>query len=485
MGVIKNFGNLISHGNIEGRKVVLDVLEAGLEASDPYDNVRKLIKLDGKILKVDCRQIPGFTSDGNMVTEPLIFDLNEVGNIYVVGGGKAAQRMAKAIEDVLGDLITEGHVNAKKGEKVELKKIEVTLAGHPLPDEDSVEGSKRILEILKKARKGDIVFFAESGGASALMALPGPGISLEDIRETTRMLYFDKGATMWDTNVVRWNLMILRGKERRYVNDVTLIAVHTDERPPGVKVSIKPMIRGYDEAIKVLKKYGIWDTVPKSVRAYLEKADPQYGPLRPEELVNKPHYHFRVMGPEYMLEAAKNKAEEMGVNVTILASSLSDIEAKSVGETFAYIANEIEVYGRPLQPPAMFICGGEVIVSVGGKKGVGGRNQELVLSAAIRISGSKNIVIASADSDGTDGPTDAAGGIVDGYTIERANEKGVNVLEELEEHNSYNVLSKLDDLIFTGARGTNVQDLRIVYVGGRTKISHIGLPDYLRTLIQK
>jgi len=485
MSIIKNLGDLTSHGNIEGRKVVLDVLEAGLEASDPYDNVKKLIKLKGKILEIDCRQIPGFTSDGNIITEPLIFDLDKVGNIYVVGGGKAAQRMAKAIEDVLGDLITDGHVNAKKGEKVELKKIEVTLAGHPLPDEDSVEGSKRILEILKKARKGDIVFFAESGGASALMALPGPGISLEDIRETTRMLYFDKGATMWDTNVVRWNLMILRGKERRYVNDATLIAVHTDERPPGVKVSIKPMIRGYNEAIKVLKKYGIWNTVPKSVRTYLEKADPQYGPLRPEELANKPHYHFRVMGPEYMLEAAKKKAEDMGINVTILASSLSDIEARSVGETFAYIANEIEVYGRPLQPPAMFICGGEVIVSVGGKKGVGGRNQELVLSSAIRIAGSKNIVIASADSDGTDGPTDAAGGIVDGYTIERANEKNVNVLEELEEHNSYNVLSKLDDLIFTGARGTNVQDLRIVYVGGRTKISHIGLPDYLRTLIQK
>jgi glycerate-2-kinase len=115
VSIIKNFGSLTSHGNIEGRKVVLDVLEAGLEASDPYDNVKKLIKLKGKILEIDCRQIPGFTSEGNMVTEPLIFDLDRVGNIYVVGGGKAAQRMAKAIEDVLGDLITEGHVNAKKG----------------------------------------------------------------------------------------------------------------------------------------------------------------------------------------------------------------------------------------------------------------------------------------------------------------------------------------------------------------------------------
>ncbi|MCX8188327.1 MAG: DUF4147 domain-containing protein [Nitrososphaeria archaeon] len=485
MKIIKNFDNLISQGNVEGRKIVLDILEEGLKASDPYDNVRKLIKLEGSILKIDCRQIPGFTAEGNRITEPLIFDLNKVRNIYVVGGGKAAQRMAKAIEDILGEHITEGHVNAKKGEKVELKRIEVTLAGHPLPDEDSVEGSKRILEILKKARKGDIVFFAESGGASALMALPGPGISLEDIRETTRMLYFDKGATMWDTNVVRWNLMILRGKERRYVNDATLIAVHTDERPPGVRVNIEPIIRGYNEAIKILKKYDLWDKVPVSVKAYLEKADPQYGPLKLEELVNKPHYHFRVMGPEYMLDAAKKKAEDMGINATILASSLSDIEAKSVGETLAYIANEVEVYGRPLKPPAILLCGGEVVVSVGGKKGVGGRNQELVLSAAVRISNSKNIVIASVDSDGTDGPTDAAGGIVDGYTVQRAKDKGINVLEELEEHNSYNALSKLSDLIFTGARGTNVQDLRAVFVGGKSEVIHIGLPDYLRTLIQQ
>jgi len=485
MAVIRNFESLTSHGNVEGRRVVLDVLEEGLRASDPYDNVRRLISLEGETLKIDCKLIPGFTSEGEMVTEPLTFNLRDVGNIYVVGGGKAAQRMAKAIEDVLGDRITEGHVNAKKGERVELKKIEVTLAGHPLPDEDSVEGSKRILEILRKARKGDIVFFAESGGASALMALPGPGISLEDIRETTRMLYFDKGATMWDTNIVRWNLMILRGKERRYVNDATLIAVHTDERPPGVRVNVKPMIRGYDEAIKVLKKYGLWDKVPKSVRAYLEKADPQYGPLRAEELEGKPHYHFRVMGPEYMLEAAKRRAEELGVNATILASSLSDVEAKAVGETLAYIANEIEVYGRPLKPPALLICGGEVVVSVGGKKGVGGRNQELALSAAVRISGSRNTVIASADSDGTDGPTDAAGGIVDGYTMDRAKDLGLSLMDELEEHNSYTVLSKLGDLIYTGARGTNVQDLRLVYVGGRASVQFVGLPDYLRTLMQR
>lgn len=480
--VIKNFNELVSHGNIEGRRIVLEILEEGLRASDPYDNVRKLLSFNGRILKLNRIGMPPYTTDGVIIKRPLVFDLSKFKNIYVVGGGKAAQRMAKAVEDVLGDLITEGHVNAKKGEKVELKKVKVTLAGHPLPDEDSVEGSKRILEILKKARKDDLVFFVESGGASALMALPGPGISLKDIQEVTRMLYFECGATMWDTNTVRWNLMILRGKEERYVGDATVIALHTDERPPGIKINVRWQNKGpgsYMDAVNILKKYGLWDRIPANVKSYLEKADPQYGPLRLEEVRGKPHYHFRVMGPEYMLNAAAKKARELGLRAHIIVSSLSDIEAKYAGEMFAYLAKEVEVYGRPFKPPCILICGGELIVTVGKSKGLGGRNQEFVLSSAPRISESENIVIASVDSDGTDGPTDAAGGIVDGYTIKRLSEQGLDIFSELEEHNSYHALSSIKDLIFTGARGTNVQDLRVAYIAGRSEAHIQSLPDHV------
>ena len=461
--VIKNREILTSHGNIEGREIVLDILEAGFKATDPYENTKKLIRLkDGKLI-IGHKD---FDPAGHGI---LKFDLSDVGNIYVVGGGKAAQRMAKAVEDVLDDLITEGHINAKKGEGKYLKRIEVTEAGHPLPDEDSVEGSKRILEIEKKAKKGDIVFFCESGGGSALMALPGPGLTLEDLNEVTRMLYFECGASMWETNAVRWQLMILRGRHGRYVGDATLIGIHTDERPLGLRVQVKGVPSGvgtYEDAIKVLKKYGIWDRVPQAVRRYLEKADPKYGPIRPGELDGKPQYHFRVMGPEYMLDAAKKKAEELGIDAAILASSLSDIETQAAGEVLAYIAQEVEVYGRPFKPPCVLLCGGELLVTVGKAKGIGGRNQEFALSTAPRIEGSKNIVVASADSDGTDGPTYAAGGIVDGYTMQRAREKGINIFEELNRHNSYMVLNELDDLIITGVRGTNVQDLRIIYIGG-------------------
>jgi len=467
--VIKNIQTLTSHGNTDGRKIILEILEAGFAASDPYENTKKLIRVqDGKLI-VGHKDLP-IDRPRQTRHEPLIFDLSKVGNIYVVGGGKAAQRQAKAIEDVLGDLITEGHINAKKGEQVQLKRIEVTLAGHPIPDKDSIEGSQRILEIYKKARKGDIVFFSESGGGSALMALPGPGLTLEDLQDVNRLLYFERGASMWETNAVRWQLMILRGRHERYVGDATFIGIHTDERPPGLRVSLRGRLGSegtYEEAIDVLKRYQIWDKVPQSVRAYLEKADPRYGRIRPGELDGKPIYHFRVMGPEYMLDATKKKAEELGVNAAIIASSLSDIEAQAAGQMLAYAAQEVEVYSRPFEPPCALMCGGELLVAVGKATGLGGRNQEFVLSTAPRIDGSENIVVASADSDGTDGPTDAAGGIVDGYTMERAREAGVDVFEELGNHNSYGVLNKLSDNIFTGVRGTNVQDLRVAYIGGR------------------
>ena len=464
---IKNLERLTSHGNVGGRKAVLEIFEAGLEAADPYENVKKLIRIENGKLIVGHKAF-----SRPLGQEPLVFDLSQVGNIYVVGGGKAAQRQAEAIEDVLGDLITDGHLNAKKGDEIRLKRIGVTLADHPIPDANSVEGARRILEIERKAKKGDIVFHSESGGGSALLTLPAPSITLQDLQEVNRLLYFTCGATMWDTNAVRNQLVLLRGRHARYVGDATLIQISTDERPPGLRVSVigkdstqRSGVDSYQYAIDVLKTYHCWEKVSQSVRTYLTKADLRYGPLRPEERRGKRRHYFRVMGPEYMLEAAKNKAEEMGLNTAIIVSSLSDVEAQPTAETFAYIAQEIETYGRPFKPPCVLLCGGELVVTVGEETGVGGRNQEFALSAVPRIAGSKNIVIASMDSDGTDGPTDMAGGIVDGYSMERAKEAGVDIFEELRRHNSTMALNKLGGTICTGIQGTNVQDLRITYVG--------------------
>ncbi len=158
------------------------------------------------------------------------------------------------------------------------------------------------------------------------------------------------------------------------------------------------------------------------------------------------------------------KAEESGVNTYTIAASLNNTETRNAAEVLANIAREAEVHRRPFKPPCALLSGGELLVTVGKATGIGGRNQEFVLSTAPIIEGSENIVVGSADSDGTDGPSDAAGGIADGYTMERAAEVGVDVFEELRRHDSYEALKRLEDNIVTGAQGTNVRDLRILYV---------------------
>lgn len=476
--IIKNRDQLLSHGNVAGRRIVLDILEAGMAAADPYENTRNLIRIEDNKLVVGNDHIPrtdtpGIASlglpGGAASQEPLVFDLDKVNSIYVVGGGKAAQRMAKAIEDVLGDRITEGHINAKKGDEVYLERIGVTLAGHPLPDEDSVAGARRILEIERKAREGDIVFVSTSGGGSALMALPAPGITLEDLQEVYRILYFQCGAPMPVANAVRNLLTILRLKHARHVRGATLIQVATPEEPPKVRTHLnKPPENGdpYEHAIAILKHYGCWETVPESVRAYLLRADPRYGPLRLDEWRGENKHYFRVMGPEVMLDTALAKAAELGLPATVLASSLNDIEAQAAGEVLAHIAQEIEALDRPLSAPRVLMCGGELVVATGEEPGIGGRNEEFVLSTVARIANSPRIVVGSADSDGSDGPTDVAGAIVDGDTAKRAAEMGIDVAEALRRHDSHTALKALGDTIDTGILNTNVRDLRVIYVAG-------------------
>jgi len=475
---IKNRAELTSHGNNKGRETVFDILEAGLKAPDPYGNTRKMVRIVNGNLIVghpdfsvppeqelivghpDSAKPPG--------QEPIVFELSKINNIYVVGGGKSVQRTAKALEDELGERITEGHICIKKGDPIEVNKIKVTLAGHPFPDEDSVSGARKILNIEKKAKEGDIVFWCNSGGGTALMALPAPGITLEELQEVYRILYFEMGASMPEANAVRNLVTVLRGKHAKYVHGATLIHILATEVPPnfrGHKFRTRSHDDAYGRAIGVLKRYNCWDKVPESIREFLNKADPQHLFPTQKELQQRPYYAFRVMGPEYMLEAAKLKAENMGLNTTIIASSLNDIEASPLAEAFAHIAIESEVMGRPFEPPCVFICGGEVVVKVGKAKGIGGRNQELVLCAAQLIAGSKNIVIASADSDGTDGPTDVAGGIVDGYSMERIAEAGIDLSQELNNHNSSYVLKTLGDAIYIEYTGANVRDLRVVYIG--------------------
>jgi glycerate-2-kinase len=477
MSIFRNREELLSHGNIDGRERVLDILETGLAAGDPYPNVLKAVRIENGQLLIGSDEFPlgpmgrhDPTIPRPFPPAPLVFDLDKIGHIYLLGGGKAAQRQAKALEDVLGDLITEGQVNAKKGDRVVLTHAHVTLAGHPNPDEDSVIGAQRIVDIGVKGQRDDIVFFSESGGGTALMTLPAPGLTLQDVQDVNRILYLEHGAPMMVANAVRFLITTLREKHSRFVGDATLVMLSTDERPPANREGLtrpRGVSDEYDHAIYLLKEFNCWDEIPEAVRQHLLRKDPAYGTLRQEEWNDRPHFRIRVMGPEYMLNAAVERARVLGLNSTIMASSLSNLESRIVGDAFGQVAHEIERYDRPLPAPCAFVLGGELVVNAGPGAGQGGRNSEFVAGAAPRIARSKRIVIGSADSDGSDGPTDFAGGIVDGYTVERAHAAGMDVNEEARAHNTCALLRGIGDAFDTGILNTNVQDLRVIYVGPR------------------
>ncbi len=462
--LIKNRNILLSHGNIEGRKIVLDIIEAGITAADPYLATKNLLHLDGGQLVVGH---PDFSDPPGQ--SPQIFDLNKINNIYVVGGGKAVQQEALAFEETLGSRITAGHINIKKGEKIGLKHIGVTLAGHPLPDADSVAGASKIVEIMQQAKEGDLVFWLQSGGGTALLALPAEGISLDDLLQVYQILYFGAGASMPEANSVRNLIAVLNMQETKFVSGATLFRFIATEIPLRLRThafGLTPSPQGaYERAIGVLNKYQVWNKIPQSVRTFLIKADSRYLPPDQKDIEKRPYFVYRVIGPESMLSAAQSRALELGLNAAILSTSLNDVDARSAGEIFADIAQEAEYFSRPLKPPCVFICGGELVVAVGQEKGVGGRNQEFVLAAAPRLAGDSKIVIGSVDSDGTDGPTDIAGGIVDGSTMENINKAGFSLSEELRRHNSSPVIKSLGNAVMIGNTGTNLRDIRIVYVG--------------------
>jgi glycerate-2-kinase len=476
---------LTSHGNMRGREATLAILEAGLQAGDPYNNTRRLIRLEKGRLLVGASE---FESRNSPKTGDEIFDLSRVRNIYVFGAGKGIQRVAKAIEDALGDRLTGGHIIDKKGHPVILSKIGVTLGAHPVPDEDCVRGCRQILEMTENLNENDLVFTCVGSGVSSLLTMPVPGVSLEDVRQTTYIMQVERGAPTRDLNPIRNHLDILKGgKISRHIHPARAIHLIADDPSTHEKLMntnlylhTLPDCTSYESAIANLKKWQAWDAVPESVRSFLEKTDPAYETVKAPEFENMQARIFGLM-PGFRktakLPPAMAKARELGFHPVILADSLTQVEAVQAGRYIAAITRTIERIGQPVAPPCVLFGSGEMIVTVGKETGIGGRNQEFTLSAAQGIAGSKNIVIASVDTDGTDGPgtqfvKDAgdlpclAGGIVDGYTVEEAKRAGVDISEEIKRHNSTPAVLELDSGI-QAVPNIGMLDFTVVLVMGR------------------
>jgi hydroxypyruvate reductase len=436
------------------RKQALAVFRAGLQAADPVAAVLRFLRVKQGKLLAGRRRYP----------------LDAFDNVWVVGGGKASAAMAQAVERVLGARIRGGLVNVKDGHLARLRRIELNECGHPVPDGRGVRGTERIADIVRGAGKRDLIVCVISGGASALLPMPAAPITLEEKRATTSLL-LACGANIHEINAVRKHISQIKGGQLArlaYPAQVLTLLVSDvvgDDLDVIGSGPTAPDASTFADAQAILDKYGLAGRVPSAVRERIERGarseiaeTPKPGDPAFERTTNL------VVGSNRLaVDAAARKARDLGLRPVVL-STVIEGEAREVARMHAAIAREVRATGRPLKPPLCLISGGETTVTLRGN-GLGGRNQEFVLAAAIDLAGIKEVVVLSGGTDGTDGPTDAAGAIADGATLDRAERLGLDARRCLAENDSYRFFEALGDLLKTGPTGTNVMDLRLVLVG--------------------
>ncbi len=381
-------------------------------------------------------------------------DLACKGRIFVVGAGKAGVAMTEAVEDFLGDRIAAGVVSVPALPLPRGRRVKFILGGHPIPTSGSLSAGKEISELLENTTDEDLVLVLLSGGGSALAELPRPGIRLEDL-QTATALFLKSGATIQEINCLRTPLSLLKGGGLArlahparvlgfILSDVVGNSLETIASGPTV-------YRQYSskEIDAVLEKNNFREILPPSIINSLH----QYREEAPEPFPPAARVENRIIASNRLAgEAAGAAAERLGFRLAYLADDWQG-EAREAGTRFAELL--IRESGRG---PACCIAGGETTVTVRGA-GKGGRNLEAALGAAIALDGRPDIALSTLATDGVDGPTDAAGAVVTGRTMERARCLGMDPHGYLEANNSYPFFSKLEDLILTGPTGTNVNDL--------------------------
>jgi glycerate-2-kinase len=452
MTYIKNIESILSHGNKELRKDAIAIIEQTLTDCDPYKQVKKMVSLENNLLKVG----------------ELKYNLDEYANVYVIGAGKASYPIVKALDDILGERITEGVVTLKYGQEADgLKRIKANFANHPTPDAAGVIASEEIMQIAKKTKEKDIVFCGITGGSTSLMPMPVDGISIDELTVTYDIL-LKCGANIVEMNAVRKKLCKIKGgrlvknihKKAEIIN-LTVSDVIGDMLD-YITCPTVPDTSTLNDARNTFTKYSLWDRVPPSVAAFLQNATEQ--DETPKDLSDHNIHNFILVKGDAPCLSAKNKAEELGYNAMILSTMLEG-ESREVGGLFAAIGKEILAANRPIARPCVIIGGGETTVKItGNASGSGGPNQEFALAGATWIDGSDDILIAGIDSDGTDGHSDLAGGVVDNWTMSLAREKNINVFEALNKFDTSPILRDLQDAIHTGATGTNVNDLKLMLI---------------------
>ena len=430
------------------------IFRAGLEAVEPTAAIGRHCRRDESVLVAGDNR----------------YDLTRFDNIFVVGAGKAAAPMAAALEILLGDRLTAGTVTVKYGHSAPLNRIRLAEAGHPVPDESGARAATRILEMADGAGPHDLVICLISGGASALMPLPAAGITLAQKQSANRLL-LACGADIHEVNAVRKHLSAVKGGQlARIAHPATLLTlILSDVVGDDLDViGSGPTVADpstFADCNSVIDRYRLAEDLPSPVTERICAGLKGEVPETP-----KPGDAFFARNRQVVvgsnLEAARaamDHARTQGFN-TVMLSTMITGDTAAAAHLHGAIAREIIRSGLPVPPPACIVSGGETTVTVTGN-GLGGRNQEFALHAALDIAGAGQVVVLSAGTDGTDGPTDAAGATVDAGTIGRARALGLNPHQSLTQNDSYPFFHALGDLLITGPTHTNVMDLRIILVG--------------------
>ena len=429
----------------------ITIFKAGIKAVDPYQAVKDHFRLDGGYLLVADQK----------------YKLADFDHIYAIGAGKASASMALALEEIMGNRLHGGLVVVKYGHLSNLKKVSIVEAGHPVPDEAGFQGAEALSKLVRSGSGKDLFICLISGGGSALLPLPVPEIDLKEKQETTRLL-LSCGATIHEINTIRKHLSRIKGGGlARAAYPSTLISLilsdvignDFDVIASGPTVADKSK---FDDCITIMERYNLFTKIPDTVRIHLQegaRGEREETP-KPGNPIFKRTSNVIIGSNIQALEAAEEKARTLGYN-TLIISSFIEGETREVSRFHAAILKEIIKSGRPVLLPACIISGGETTVTIKGN-GKGGRNQEFALSGGIEIAGWKGASIFSAGTDGTDGPTDAAGAYADWKMFDKAQKFGLDPYLYLDNNDSYNFFKRMDDLIITGPTNTNVMDFRLM-----------------------
>ena len=432
------------------RTMLKQLLLAGLDAADPETAIRRAVRVRNNRLMVGARQ----------------YDLTQISRVVCIGAGKASGAMAAALERQLGPRLEGGLVVVTDSRAAKTKRIQLIEARHPVPDYRSEQAARRIVRLIGSLTERDLILMVLSGGASSLLAAPAVGLTLKEKQLTTRLL-LRSGAAIQEINTVRKHLSGIKGGRLANATSATVISLILSDVPGDDPATIgsgpmTPDPSTFADAKRVLDAYGIRTRIPLAVRRHVDHGVQGRIPDTPkpgEALFSRIRHHV-IGNNRAAIECMAKRARALGLRPLILTTTLSG-EACDMGKLFGNLAGEMRASGNPVRPPACLLAGGELTVTVKGK-GLGGRAQEFALAAAPSIDGLSRVFVAGFGTDGIDGPTEAAGAIVDGGTISRAKKQGVSLEAALRENDSYGFFHRVGGHVVTGATGTNVNDVYMI-----------------------